>query len=94
MLVTRLEKGIRLITENEEAIKELEELQPFEKMVNRALEIDKEIEDVGLSKFIRYSEQIITFGFSEKSQQKHIEELEHTFHDNMEVCPLCETVLK
>ena len=93
-LITRLDKGVRMITEVEESIKELEELQPFEKMVNRALEIDKEIREVGVLKFQTLVGRLERNTEVSEELQKSLQKMEKEFTNNMEVCPLCETVLK
>lgn len=93
-LQNRLTKGIRLITEVEESIQELEGIQPFEKMVNRALEIDEEKQEVNL---YRFDSLLVELDVNEDSRIRRtatLEDMQEQFNDNMKICPLCETVLK
>ena len=89
-----LERARLVLFKTERILNTLEELVLMEKAVNRALEIEQEIKEIGLQSFLRIVSQISMATKEITLENKHLQESSKQFHDEMDVCPLCETVLK
>ena len=92
--VQLLDKAIKRILEIDNSIEELEDLILIEKPINRALEIEEEIKAIGLERFSNLITELNTNNSKQKLRQEFYDECEDLFHENMKVCPLCETILE
>lgn len=78
-------------------IKEMEVLEniiPAENLISRVFAIEKDIKEIGIQIFGNLVNEIIEMNKKRERKKEFLKNMELKFHEEMDVCPLCETVLK
>ncbi len=88
--VSRLDRAHRRILETNNIINELKGIIVIEESINRALEIEDDILEIGMEEFENLVDLIRGTNVNIKMEEASIKEKEKLFHENIgEVCPLC-----